>query len=123
MWQGMDRRRFPRAHYRCKIIVVHRRHKEKLSTFTENIGLGGVCVVLSKELDKFSEAELLIYLEDGQMPLDCVGRIVWVVRREFAEPNKAIEYDPTDVRIYNNLAGAYYKIGNFDFRCRITRRR
>jgi len=93
MWQGMDRRRFPRAHYRCKIIVVHRRHKEKLSTFTENIGLGGVCVVLSKELDKFSEAELLIYLEDGQMPLDCVGRIVWVVRREFAEPNKAIEYD------------------------------
>ncbi|MCM8779899.1 MAG: PilZ domain-containing protein [Candidatus Omnitrophica bacterium] len=89
----MDRRRFPRAHYRCKIIVVHKRHKEKLSTFTENIGLGGVCVVLDKELDKFSEAELLIYLEDGQMPLDCLGRIVWVVKREYPQADKPAEYD------------------------------
>lgn len=93
MWQGMDRRRFPRANYRCKIIVVRKRHKDKLNTHTENIGLGGVCVILDKELDKFSEAELLIYLEDGQQPLDCIGRIVWVVKREGIGPDKTTEFD------------------------------
>ena len=93
MWQGIDKRRFPRANYRCKIIVVRKRHKDKFSTHTENVGMGGVCVVLDKELDKFSEAELMIYFEDGQPPLDCVGRIVWVVKRESLSPGKPVEFD------------------------------
>ncbi|MCM8770891.1 MAG: PilZ domain-containing protein [Candidatus Omnitrophica bacterium] len=93
MWQGIDRRRFPRAHYRCKIIVVRKRRKERLVTYTENIGLGGVCVILDRELDKFSEAELMIYLEDGQPPLDCLGRVVWVIKRGSPDPNKPDAFD------------------------------
>ncbi len=93
MWQGMDRRRFPRARYRCKIIVVRRRHKDTFNTFTENIGLGGVCVVLDKELEKFSEADLSIFFDDGQPPLSCIGRIVWVVKREAGDKEKIKEFD------------------------------
>jgi len=93
MWEGMNRRRFPRANYRCKIVVVRKRHKDKFNTHTENIGLGGVCVILDKELDKFSEAEILLYLEDGQPALECSGRIVWVVKREPLDPGKPTEFD------------------------------
>ncbi|MDD5236590.1 MAG: PilZ domain-containing protein, partial [Candidatus Omnitrophica bacterium] len=50
-------------------------------------------VVLDKELDKFSEAELKIYFEDGQPALECLGRVVWVVKRESLDPTKPVEFD------------------------------
>lgn len=93
MWQGMDKRRFPRAHYRCKVIVVRKRHKEKLNAYTANIGLGGVCIILEQDLEKFSEAELFIYFDDGQAPLDCIGRVVWVVKHEPLDKSKPVEFD------------------------------
>lgn len=81
MWQGVDRRRFPRANYPCKIIVVKKGQAKKFSTNTENIGVGGVCVILNQELDRFSEVELILFLEDKQLPIYCDGRIVWTVKR------------------------------------------
>lgn len=82
MWQGVDSRRFPRADYPCKITVIKKGISEQFSTRTENIGKGGVCVVLGKELEKFSPVALTIYLEDSYPPLECDGRVVWVVRRK-----------------------------------------
>ena len=81
MWQGVDRRRFPRANYPCKILVIKKGQTKKISTHTENIGLGGVCVILNEELDRFSEAELILFLNNGQSPICCDARIVWTVRR------------------------------------------
>lgn len=82
MWQGVDRREFPRADYPCKIEVFQKGQKSSFSTHTENIGVGGVCVVLEKELEKFSPVGLSLYLEDGQEAVECDARVVWVVRRE-----------------------------------------
>ena len=82
IWQGIDRRRFPRADYPCKVVVLRSDLKNTFSTHTENIGTGGICVILSQELPKFCSVELLIYLKDGKSPLECNGRVVWSVPLE-----------------------------------------
>jgi len=82
MWQGIDRRRFPRAEYPCRVAVLRSDLRQAFSTQTENIGTGGICVILPKALPNFCSVELLLYLKDGESPIECNGRIVWVVQRE-----------------------------------------
>jgi c-di-GMP-binding flagellar brake protein YcgR len=82
MWQGVDRRRFPRADYSLKITVIKKGGAETLSTHTENIGVGGVCVILDQELSRFSEVGLILILADNRLPIHCRGRIVWTVKRQ-----------------------------------------
>lgn len=82
MWQGVDRRRFPRAKYRCKITIFKKGKKEELDTYTENIGLGGICTVTKKALDKFSMVGLVLYLENGYSPIECDGRVIWAIKRK-----------------------------------------
>ena len=84
MWQGVDKRRFPRAEYPCKITVIKKKGEQKFSTHTENIGAGGVCVILDEGLDRFSEVGLILNLEDKQPPINCKARIVWTVKRQEA---------------------------------------
>lgn len=91
MWQGVDRRRFPRANYPCKIVVVKK--NKRFSTQTENIGLGGVCVILNEELDRFSEVELILFLKDKQPPIQCNARIVWTIKKSAATPRDKTEID------------------------------
>jgi len=64
--------------------VVNIRQEGKTSlitTETENVGLGGVCVLLERELNIFSPVELELTLVDEKPPLKVQGTIVWVVRR------------------------------------------
>jgi len=82
MWQGMDNRRFPRANFPCKITIFKKGQKEKISAQTENIGAGGICVLLDTGLDRFSLVDLVLYLENGLQPISCEGRVVWSVRRK-----------------------------------------
>lgn len=82
IWQGIDKRRFPRAEYPCKVVILRNDLKETFSTHTENIGTGGICVVLPRELPKFCLVRVLLYLKDGGGLLECDGRIIWAVKRE-----------------------------------------
>ncbi len=81
MWEGIDQRRFPRAQYQCVVNLRQPGGGSALSATTENIGMGGVCVLLEKGLDIFSSVELDLNLDDGKGPLHVKGTIVWVVRR------------------------------------------
>jgi len=81
LWQGMDQRRFPRAKYKCVVKLKQEGDSAPIAATTENIGLGGICVLLERGLDIFSPVDLEITLEDGQPPLSTNGTIVWVVRR------------------------------------------
>jgi len=80
MWQGLDRRKFPRADLPCKITIFKKGGQEKFSTHTENIGQGGVCVSLNNSLDRFSLVDLVLYLKDEHSPIKCEGRVVWTVK-------------------------------------------
>ena len=81
MWQGIDQRRFPRAQYKCVVGLRQPGGASTVSAVTENIGMGGVCVLLDKGLDIFSPVELDLTLNDGKGLLRVKGTIVWVVRR------------------------------------------
>lgn len=81
VWSGLDRRRFPRANYCCKINIKRKHMPPKVaSTHTENIGLGGICVLINEDLKLFRDVALQLYLEDGKPPIDCEGTVVWVVK-------------------------------------------
>ena len=82
IWEGINRRKFPRVHYPCKVIILGGDSRQTFSTHTENIGTGGICVVLSKELPKFFPVRIVLYLKDSAGPLECNGRIVWSVKTE-----------------------------------------
>ena len=91
MWQGMDQRRFPRGRYKCVVTVQQSASASPFNAMTENLGLGGVCILIDRSLDIFSPVELEISLEDGQPPLRVSGTVVWVVRQR--ELRKGSSFD------------------------------
>src|SRR3989338_1505093 len=81
MWNGIDRRKFPRAAYKCLITIKRRLAPKVISTHTENIGAGGICVLIKEDIGLFQGVDLEIYLDDGNIPVKCGGTIVWVVKK------------------------------------------
>lgn len=79
MWSGINRRKFPRASYPCILSVTRKDHPDTISTQTENIGLGGICVILPKDLGIFAPVEIRLDLLDGQSVIECDGTVVWVI--------------------------------------------
>lgn len=79
MWNGINRRKFPRANYPCVITVKRKDESDAISTQTENIGLGGICVMLPKDLGIFAPVEIELDLLDDQPIIECEGAIVWII--------------------------------------------
>ena len=93
-WDGLNRRKFPRVTYPCLIIIRHTHGEpEVILTHTENIGVGGVCTVVKKNIHLFSPVELEIDLLDAGNHIKCSGKVVWSVRRKLTEINKPLFYD------------------------------
>jgi c-di-GMP-binding flagellar brake protein YcgR len=80
MWSGIDKRCFPRANFECHVVVRRKDHPESFSTQTENIGAGGICVILDKGLELFTEVIVEIVFPDNQSPLINDGKAVWVIK-------------------------------------------
>jgi hypothetical protein len=94
MWNGINRRRFPRASYKCIITIKSIGEIPKIiTTRTENIGMGGICVVLRDYLDLFKKVELEVLLENGAGPIRCNGSVVWVVKKTDPVNKNEISYD------------------------------
>lgn len=55
MWDGINRRRFPRVNYPCYIRLRKKGSTQEFLTQTENISCGGIAVVLEKNLGLFEE--------------------------------------------------------------------
>ncbi|MDO8603023.1 MAG: PilZ domain-containing protein [Candidatus Omnitrophota bacterium] len=79
MWGGINRRKFPRASYPCVLSVKRKDQADNISTQTENIGLGGICVMLPKDLGIFAPVEIRLDLLDGQPTIECDGTVAWVI--------------------------------------------
>lgn len=82
MWNGINRRKFPRANYPCEITVRRKDNPDSLSSQTENIGVGGICVMLQKDLGIFAPVEIQLDLLDGGSTIRCDGTIVWIVSKK-----------------------------------------
>ena len=100
-WAGLHQRVFPRFSARCDITISSRSGTIKAKT--QNIGVGGVCVILERELEKLSEARLHLVLNESS-PIECKARVVWMIRSKQPSTGKTsydtgfefIELDPKD---------------------------
>jgi Tfp pilus assembly protein PilZ len=64
------------------------------------VGIGGICVILKKDLGIFSPVELEIDLMDTQPHIKCEGKITWVVKRS-AELEKKPSFYDTGIEFVN----------------------
>ncbi len=88
-WGGQNRRKFPRVNYPCLITVRQEKNNpEVILTHTENIAIGGVCVIINRNLPAYSPVELEIDLLDMGNHLRCTGKIVWAFQRKADERRK-----------------------------------
>ena len=92
MWNGINCRKFPRIKSKCEVDIILDGHVEHVSTITENIGVGGICIILEKKVDKFAVVKLILDLEDGLSPIECNGRIVWIIEKRILGKGKT-DYD------------------------------
>ena len=94
MWNGINRRKFPRASYRCIVTIKNIGELPKIiTTRTENIGLGGVCVILREPIELFKKVELEILIEDSGSPIRCNGSVVWLVKKLDPVRKNAVSFD------------------------------
>jgi len=91
MWGGINRRKFPRASYPCILTVKRKDQQDTLSTHTENIGVGGICVILPKDLGIFAPVEIRLDLLDGQPVIESDGTVAWVIASK--EDKKSESFD------------------------------
>ncbi|MBI4227869.1 MAG: PilZ domain-containing protein [Candidatus Omnitrophica bacterium] len=80
-WSGLDQRKFPRIRHACVVSLRQATARPSLATTTENIGVGGICVLLGQGLDIFAPVDVELALNDGHPPIACRGMVAWVVRR------------------------------------------
>ena len=79
MWDGFNQRKFPRINLQCEVLIQAEELAAPLSTRTENLGAGGVCVILDKSLERFSKCRIRLHLDEKTPVIDCAGKIVWTV--------------------------------------------
>jgi c-di-GMP-binding flagellar brake protein YcgR len=78
-WSGLDQRAFPRFDTRCDIAIHDRQFGTGLKVKTQNLGAGGVCVMLEQGLEKLSQVRLRLALSESEKPIECDGKVVWMV--------------------------------------------
>ena len=93
MWDGINRRKFPRANYKCLISIKKRLTAKTISTQTENIGAGGICVMIKEDLGLFQGVDLELFIDDNKTPVKCGGTVVWVVKKSEPKQKGAYLYD------------------------------
>jgi c-di-GMP-binding flagellar brake protein YcgR len=92
MWDGINRRKFPRANYKCLIGITKRLNAKTISTQTENIGAGGICVLIKEDLGLFQGVDVELFLDENRPPIKCGGTVVWVVKKSAAKKSNVL-YD------------------------------
>lgn len=86
MWDGFDKRKFPRLMLKCEIDILSSEHSATIHTSTENIGIGGVCVILDKSLERFSKCRVKLDLKGKAF--ECEGKVVWIVPTRDSKQSK-----------------------------------
>lgn len=81
MWDGFNQRKFPRLNLECE-IALSQGTGQTISGRTENVGIGGVCLIQNRPLERFSTCRIRLSLAKGESPVECDARIVWNIPRK-----------------------------------------
>jgi len=92
-WRGIDTRRGIRVAFECVVIVKKKETSVVFRTQTENISIGGVCVILDKGLLKNTPVEIELFLPDYPVPITCGGKVAWSIRRNEYTKRKPLHFD------------------------------
>jgi len=84
MWDGFNKRKFPRVSLRCELVLKNQPAGQILQVQTENLGAGGLCVILERPLERFSTLSIRLELDRALPWIECLGKVVWTV------PSRAI---------------------------------
>ena len=94
MWDGADRRRFPRAEYPCLITIrKHTPSPFSILTHTENISLGGMRVIVGKRIEVMTDVDLEIDLMDTLPNVTSDGTVSWVKEILPAQKGRSPSYE------------------------------
>jgi len=92
-WEGTDRRQFARVMYPCMVkIISSDQSREEMLTHTENIGQGGLCIIIKKDIKLFTPVTMEVDLLDMSDHIHPKGKVVWNVRRRPDEQVKPLFY-------------------------------
>ena len=75
---AVERRQFPRASIMCKISTIFGERLLVFHSHTENVGVGGVRVILEEKLHIATEVRVELFLHHRDNPLTCKGQVAWV---------------------------------------------
>lgn len=92
-WSGIDTRRGVRIAFECVVIVNKKEASLVFRTQTENISVGGICVILEKRLLKNTPVEIELFLPDSPVPITCVGKVAWSFKRNENTRKKPLQFD------------------------------
>ena len=79
MWESLDLRKFPRLAIKCDVEISGTNNPLSVAVITQNIGAGGVCVVMPKEVSKLTRVLIRLHLSDDPEPVESYARVCWVV--------------------------------------------
>ncbi len=82
-WGGLNRRNFPRVKFPCLVTIQAgaKTVPNAILTHTENVGIGGICVVVKENIKTFYPLSIEIDLLDASEHVKCKGKVVWNVSR------------------------------------------
>ncbi|MFA6601189.1 MAG: PilZ domain-containing protein [Candidatus Omnitrophota bacterium] len=79
MWDGFNKRRFPRVNLQCEISIQADEFAKPISAVTENVGIGGVCVILDQPLERYDRCHVRFGLGKNLPKIESHGRVMWTV--------------------------------------------
>lgn len=93
MYNGIEKRKFLRARFPCKILIYNF-PEHSISTHTENISAGGVRVIIGERIEANSLVGVEIHFRENK--IQCRGRVAWVVDKK-SPYRKGISYHDTGI--------------------------
>jgi hypothetical protein len=76
-----DRRRAPRLDLQARVEIGLLSRQARLTVRSVNLSEGGLCVRLREALEVRSRVRLRVFPSPSERPLQCAGRVSWVVQR------------------------------------------
>jgi hypothetical protein len=89
-YDGVEKRRFPRADFSCKLNIFY--SSDILYARVKNIGMGGIMIVLTREIIRGIPIKLELFIEDGKV-IHCTGKVVWSASRVYPADREKLVYD------------------------------
>jgi len=79
-----ERRKFPRINIACNVTVIFGERLLLFNAHADNLGNGGLRVILEERLHIGTLVELELFLAGNQKPLKCKGEVSWIKEKSSA---------------------------------------